>query len=45
MTAKNSFDGWSLDRVLGTGGFGIVELWVHVSGTKLGMSLYTFITI
>ena len=37
MTAKNSFDGWSLDRILGTGGFGVVELWVHVNGTKLAI--------
>ena len=30
-----SIDGWSLNKVLGSGGFGIVELWVHTSGTRL----------
>ncbi|CAK9818612.1 Inhibitor of nuclear factor kappa-B kinase subunit beta [Anthophora plagiata] len=29
--------GWSLDRVLGCGGFGVVELWVHTSGEKLAI--------
>jgi len=32
-----SSDGWELNRVLGNGGFGIVELWVHIqSGKKIG---------
>ncbi|XP_025072887.1 uncharacterized protein LOC105422150 [Pogonomyrmex barbatus] len=35
-----SIDGWKLSRVLGTGGFGIVELWTHVqSGKKIGNTL------
>ncbi|RLU24379.1 hypothetical protein DMN91_002467 [Ooceraea biroi] len=33
-----SSDGWTLSRTLGTGGFGIVELWIHVqSGKKLAL--------
>lgn len=32
-----SSDTWKLNRVLGTGGFGTVELWIHVqSGKKIG---------
>nr|XP_003702368.1 PREDICTED: inhibitor of nuclear factor kappa-B kinase subunit alpha-like isoform X1 [Megachile rotundata] len=37
MTAKTSIDGWSLHRILGSGGFGIVELWAHANGTKLAI--------
>ncbi|XP_077279296.1 inhibitor of nuclear factor kappa B kinase subunit beta [Temnothorax americanus] len=33
-----STDGWKLNRVLGTGGFGTVELWIHVpSGKKIAI--------
>ncbi|XP_017758949.1 PREDICTED: inhibitor of nuclear factor kappa-B kinase subunit beta-like [Eufriesea mexicana] len=31
--------GWNLDRVLGSGGFGIVELWTHTSGEKLAIKI------
>jgi len=32
-----SSSGWTLNRTLGTGGFGTVELWIHdQSGRKLG---------
>ncbi|XP_053973382.1 inhibitor of nuclear factor kappa-B kinase subunit alpha-like [Hylaeus volcanicus] len=30
-------DGWRLNKILGTGGFGIVELWVHTSDKKLAI--------
>ncbi|XP_012234251.1 inhibitor of nuclear factor kappa-B kinase subunit beta [Linepithema humile] len=37
MTSTMSSD-WKLSRILGTGGFGTVELWVHVqSGKKLAI--------
>ncbi|CAL7933791.1 unnamed protein product [Xylocopa violacea] len=40
MTATpNTIQEWSLDKVLGSGGFGIVELWVHKSGTKLAIKI------
>ncbi|KOC62820.1 Inhibitor of nuclear factor kappa-B kinase subunit beta [Habropoda laboriosa] len=32
-------EGWNLERVLGCGGFGIVELWVHTSGKKLAIKI------
>lgn len=38
MTTTPAFiDEWSLMKDLGSGGFGIVQLWVHKSGNKLGM--------
>ena len=40
MTATPAFiEGWSLDKVLGSGGFGIVELWIHKSGKKLAIKI------
>ena len=30
-------EGWNLNQILGSGGFGIVELWTHESGKKIGM--------
>ncbi|XP_033358083.1 inhibitor of nuclear factor kappa-B kinase subunit beta-like [Bombus vosnesenskii] len=40
MTATPAFiEGWSLDKVLGSGGFGIVELWIHKSGEKLAIKI------
>lgn len=37
MTSNILSNDWKLNRILGTGGFGTVELWVHVqSGKKLG---------
>lgn len=42
MTATPAFiEGWSLDKVLGSGGFGVVELWTHKSGKKIGMFFYS----
>lgn len=30
-------NGWELNRILGVGGFGTVQLWIHTqSGQKLG---------
>lgn len=41
-----SSDNWKLSCILGTGGFGIVELWAHVqSGKKLGKPQYNYIHI
>ncbi|XP_020296804.1 inhibitor of nuclear factor kappa-B kinase subunit alpha-like isoform X2 [Pseudomyrmex gracilis] len=31
---SQSSDTWKLHRVLGTGGFGVVELWVHIQSDK-----------
>lgn len=40
-----SSDTWKLSRILGTGGFGTVELWIHVqSGKKIG-NIYFIIII
>ncbi|XP_076766802.1 inhibitor of nuclear factor kappa B kinase subunit beta isoform X2 [Xylocopa sonorina] len=40
MTAKpDLIQEWSLDKVLGSGGFGVVELWVHKSGEKLAIKI------
>ncbi|XP_076636691.1 inhibitor of nuclear factor kappa-B kinase subunit alpha-like [Colletes latitarsis] len=30
-------EGWRFNKILGTGGFGIVELWTHTSDTKLAI--------
>ncbi|KZC08202.1 Inhibitor of nuclear factor kappa-B kinase subunit beta [Dufourea novaeangliae] len=30
-------NGWTFSKVLGSGGFGIVELWTHTSGNKLAI--------
>ncbi|XP_076235630.1 inhibitor of nuclear factor kappa B kinase subunit beta [Calliopsis andreniformis] len=32
-----TLDGWSFNKVLGSGGFGTVELWIHTSGKKLAI--------
>lgn len=38
-----SSDNWKLKRILGTGGFGIVELWAHAqTGGKLGKPQYNY---
>lgn len=35
---KVTVDGWSCDRILGTGGFGTVQLWIHpASGRKFAI--------
>lgn len=39
MTSNDivSSDGWELSQILGSGGFGTVQLWVHAkSGKKVG---------
>ncbi|XP_043260785.1 inhibitor of nuclear factor kappa-B kinase subunit alpha-like isoform X2 [Colletes gigas] len=38
MTATPGFDeGWRFNKILGTGGFGVVELWNHRSDAKLAI--------
>lgn len=37
-----SSDNWKLKCILGTGGFGIVELWAHQNGEKLGKLQYNY---
>ncbi|CAD1474987.1 unnamed protein product, partial [Heterotrigona itama] len=32
-------EGWSVDKILGSGGFGIVELWTHESGKKIAIKI------
>ncbi|KAF3426930.1 hypothetical protein E2986_09711 [Frieseomelitta varia] len=32
-------EGWSLNKILGSGGFGIVELWTHESGKKIAIKI------
>ncbi|KAK9303085.1 hypothetical protein QLX08_005136 [Tetragonisca angustula] len=32
-------EGWNLNQILGSGGFGIVELWTHESGKKIAIKI------
>lgn len=31
---------WTFDKVLGSGGFGIVQLWTHKNGKKIGTLIF-----